>query len=105
MSEVAEIYAATRAGGMRFYHEIREVRAYPSNALKYLVVISRWHYDREIERDFLMAETEQDIKPLIDIWVQDRLVRYAKRAEETDARLAWKWKVQRAKEARYGIDD
>lgn len=105
MVKASVIHGATRAGGMRFSYDIEEVRSYPSNALKYLVVISRWNYDQEVERDFLLAETEQDIKPLIDIWVQDRLVRYAKRAEDADARLAWKWKIQRAKEARYGVDD
>lgn len=102
MVKASVIHGATRAGGMRFSYDIEEVRSYPSNALKYLVVISRWNYDQEVERDFLLAETEQDIKPLIGIWVQDRLVRYAKRAEDADTRFGWRWKIQKIKEARHG---
>lgn len=105
MVKASVIHGATRAGGMRFSYDIKEVRSYPSNALKYLIAISRWNCDQEVEIDYLLADTEQDINPLINIWVQDRLERHSKRAEDADARLAWKWKVQRAKEARYGVDD
>lgn len=105
MSEVPAIYGAMRAGGMRFYHEIKEVRAYPSNALKYLIAISRWHYDNEIERDYLLAETEQDAYRLVRIWCKDRLTRYVKHAEDADARLAWQRKTQRRKEVRNGFSD
>lgn len=104
MSETPALYAATRAGGMRFYREIKEVRAFPSNAIKFLVAVSRWQGDTEIERAFLLAETEQDAERLFRIWSNDRIMRYAKRAEDADARLAWRWKIQKAKGARNGLD-
>lgn len=102
MVKASVIHGATRAGGMRFSYDIKEVRSYPSNALKYLIAISRWNYDQEVESDYLLADTEQDINPLINIWVQDRLERYSKRAEDADARFGWRWKIQKIKEARHG---
>lgn len=94
------IYAATRAGGMRFYRQFKEIRAYPSNTLKFIVAVSRWQGDREIERDYLLADSRQDADKLVRIWIDDRLSRYAKRAEDADARLAWRWKIQKAKQRR-----